>query len=110
MARTAIEQKCKAVKVTSATAFSTAGYGKVTLIVDITTANGGISASASGTSTSQTNTVGLLNPDGVTTSATYTNATTGQYILSYIGSDDYLKLTFANATVYALLSEPILSK
>lgn len=110
MVRTAIESRCKTIAPTSATAFSVAGYGKVTILVNVTTANGGISAMASGTSSAQSNTVKVLKNDGVTETATVTSASTGAIDpVSYIGSDDYLKITYANASVLVLLSEPVLS-
>lgn len=112
MVRTSIETGCSAVVPTSATTvIDTAGFGKVTLVVNITTANGGISAIATGNTTTPSTTTNkcLQAPDGQTVATTFTKASVGTYVVSYIGDDRYIKLTFANATVNILMSEPLRS-
>lgn len=106
MARTSLGTDLKILKLTSATAADVSGYGVVTIVCDVTTANGGISAFVSGGSSSQTDTKHLKSNTGADIT-TLTSASTGPLIAHYIGGNSHIKATFANANVYAILSEPI---
>ncbi len=111
MVRTSIKSKAKVVPITSGTAVDTTGYGKATIIVNNVTAVASITVTASATQSGTYANSNMVLPNG-SENYTYTPAAVGAYVLSYIGSEPWLKITSGtpgNTTITLLLEEPVLS-
>ena len=109
----AIYSKAKGIALASGTGADVSKYYNVTVLVNVTTLGTSPAVTfASGTSTGQTNNAKMVLPDG-TTGYVFNPSATGVYVLSYIGSDPYLKQTTTGTStvtaVVALLEKPTLS-
>lgn len=106
MARTTLGTDLKVVKLVSGTAVETAGYGIVTIVLDVTTAGGGISAVTSSRDGTTYTADFLIDNTGAEVAAV-TSSTVGQTVCHVAGGPTNYKFTIANATAYAVLSEPV---
>ena len=105
MARTAIDLGTKAVKA-SASGIDTVGFGKVTILLDVTAASPTLKVEVSEDGTAYTTAPAEHVIDSHGVPATVGSQAVGQYILSYIGWMPYVKVTATNGTAYVVLSEP----